>query len=39
MDASVGDPYGHRGAGTCQLPLDEAEARIAEIVQQILKDG
>lgn len=26
---------GHRGAGTCQLPLAEAEAKIAEILEAI----
>ena len=30
---------GHRGAGTCQLPLTEAEVKLAEIVEQIKKDG
>ncbi|HKR64961.1 MAG TPA: exopolyphosphatase [Thermoanaerobaculia bacterium] len=30
---------GHRGAGTCQLPLAEAEAKLAEIIAQIKKDG
>ncbi|HEX8169391.1 MAG TPA: exopolyphosphatase [Thermoanaerobaculia bacterium] len=30
---------GHRGAGTCQLPVAEADAKIAEIVAQIKKDG
>ena len=30
---------GHRGAGTCQLPLADADAKIAEIVEQIRKDG
>ena len=30
---------GHRGAGTCQLPLAEAETKLAEIVEQIKKDG
>jgi nanoRNase/pAp phosphatase (c-di-AMP/oligoRNAs hydrolase) len=30
---------GHRGAGTCQLPLAEAEAKLAEIVETIKKDG
>jgi len=30
---------GHRGAGTCQLPLAQAETKIAEIVDQIKKDG
>jgi nanoRNase/pAp phosphatase (c-di-AMP/oligoRNAs hydrolase) len=30
---------GHRGAGTCQLPLAEAEAKLAEIVGTIKKDG
>lgn len=30
---------GHRGAGTCQLPLADAEAKLAEIVETIRKDG
>lgn len=30
---------GHRGAGTCQLPLAEAETKLAEILEQIKKDG
>jgi len=30
---------GHRGAGTCQLPLAEADTKIREIVEQIKKDG
>ncbi|HEV7767979.1 MAG TPA: exopolyphosphatase [Thermoanaerobaculia bacterium] len=30
---------GHRGAGTCQLPLAEAEAKLKEIVETIKKDG
>jgi nanoRNase/pAp phosphatase (c-di-AMP/oligoRNAs hydrolase) len=30
---------GHRGAGTCQLPLADAEAKLAEIIGQIRKDG
>jgi hypothetical protein len=30
---------GHRGAGTCQLPHAEADAKIREIVDQIKKDG
>lgn len=30
---------GHRGAGTCQLPLAEADAKLAEILAQIRKDG
>ncbi|HEY0156425.1 MAG TPA: exopolyphosphatase [Thermoanaerobaculia bacterium] len=30
---------GHRGAGTCQLPLAEAEAKLAEIVATIKRDG
>jgi nanoRNase/pAp phosphatase (c-di-AMP/oligoRNAs hydrolase) len=30
---------GHRGAGTCQLPLADAEAKIAEILQTIRRDG
>ncbi|HET8798813.1 MAG TPA: exopolyphosphatase [Thermoanaerobaculia bacterium] len=30
---------GHRGAGTCQLPLAEADAKIAEIVAAIRRDG
>jgi len=30
---------GHRGAGTCQLPLADAEAKLAEIINQIRADG
>ena len=30
---------GHRGAGTCQLPIDGAQAKIDEIIQQCKKDG
>jgi nanoRNase/pAp phosphatase (c-di-AMP/oligoRNAs hydrolase) len=30
---------GHRGAGTCQLPLADADAKIAEIVAEIKKAG
>jgi len=30
---------GHRGAGTCQLPLADADAKIREIVEQIKRDG
>lgn len=30
---------GHRGAGTCQLPLDVAEAKLAEILATIKRDG
>lgn len=30
---------GHRGAGTCQLSLEEAEGKIAEIIQQMKADG
>ncbi|HYI10095.1 MAG TPA: exopolyphosphatase [Thermoanaerobaculia bacterium] len=30
---------GHRGAGTCQLPLADAEAKLAEILETIRKDG
>lgn len=30
---------GHRAAGTCQVGNDEAEARLAELVQQINADG
>ncbi len=30
---------GHRGAGTCQLPLADAEAKLAEIVATIKRDG
>jgi nanoRNase/pAp phosphatase (c-di-AMP/oligoRNAs hydrolase) len=30
---------GHRGAGTCQLPLAEAETKLREIVEQIKSDG
>lgn len=30
---------GHRGAGTCQLPLAEAEAKLAEIIETIKNDG
>lgn len=30
---------GHKGAGTCLLPADEADAKIAEIIEQLKKDG
>jgi nanoRNase/pAp phosphatase (c-di-AMP/oligoRNAs hydrolase) len=30
---------GHRGAGTCQLPLADAEEKIAAILETIKKDG
>jgi len=30
---------GHRGAGTCQLPLATADAKIAEIIGTIKRDG
>jgi nanoRNase/pAp phosphatase (c-di-AMP/oligoRNAs hydrolase) len=30
---------GHRGAGTCQLPLADAEAKLAEIIEKIKSDG
>ena len=30
---------GHRGAGTCQLRPADAEAKIAEIIAQLKKDG
>jgi hypothetical protein len=30
---------GHRGAGTCQLPLVDAETKLREIIDQIKKDG
>lgn len=30
---------GHRGAGTCQLPLDVAETKLAEILATIKRDG
>jgi hypothetical protein len=30
---------GHRGAGTCQLPLAEADAKIAEIIATIQRNG
>jgi oligoribonuclease NrnB/cAMP/cGMP phosphodiesterase (DHH superfamily) len=30
---------GHRGAGTCQLPVATADVQIAEIVKQIKADG
>ena len=30
---------GHRGAGTCQLPLADAEAKLAEIIATIRNDG
>lgn len=30
---------GHRGAGTCQLPLEGAEAKVREIVEQCRADG
>ena len=30
---------GHRGAGTTQFPPAEADAKIAEIIEQLKKDG
>ncbi|HEX2061755.1 MAG TPA: exopolyphosphatase, partial [Thermoanaerobaculia bacterium] len=30
---------GHRGAGTCQLPLQQAEEKLREIIETIKKDG
>jgi len=30
---------GHRGAGTCQLPLAEADQKLAEILETIKKNG
>jgi len=30
---------GHRGAGTCQLPLADAETKLREIIEQIKTDG
>jgi len=30
---------GHKGAGTCQLPLKEADKKIAEIIARMKKDG
>jgi nanoRNase/pAp phosphatase (c-di-AMP/oligoRNAs hydrolase) len=30
---------GHRGAGTCLLPADTAEAAIAELIAIMKKDG
>jgi hypothetical protein len=30
---------GHRGAGTCQLALADADAKIAEIIETIKRDG
>ncbi len=30
---------GHKGAGTCLLPAAEADAKIAEILEQLKKDG
>jgi hypothetical protein len=30
---------GHKGAGTCLLPAAEADAKIAEIIEQLKKDG
>ena len=30
---------GHRGAGTCQLPLADADAKVAEIMETIKRDG
>lgn len=30
---------GHRGAGTCQLPLAEADAKLREIIETIKNDG
>ena len=30
---------GHRGAGTCQLPLAHAESKIMDIIEEIKRDG
>lgn len=30
---------GHRGAGTCQLPYDQVDAKVAEMVAIMKKDG
>jgi len=30
---------GHRGAGTCQLPLEGADAKVREIIEQCKSDG
>jgi nanoRNase/pAp phosphatase (c-di-AMP/oligoRNAs hydrolase) len=30
---------GHRGAGTCQLPIAEADGKIREMIEQMKKDG
>ncbi|HYH07603.1 MAG TPA: exopolyphosphatase [Thermoanaerobaculia bacterium] len=30
---------GHRGAGTCQLPLASADAQLREIIEAVKKDG
>jgi oligoribonuclease NrnB/cAMP/cGMP phosphodiesterase (DHH superfamily) len=30
---------GHRGAGTCQLPLEGADAKVREIIDQCRRDG
>ncbi len=30
---------GHRGAGTCQLPLDGADEKVREIIEQCKADG
>lgn len=30
---------GHRGAGTCQLPLAHAESKIRDIIDEIKRDG
>jgi oligoribonuclease NrnB/cAMP/cGMP phosphodiesterase (DHH superfamily) len=30
---------GHRGAGTCQIATESADAKIAEIIEQIKQDG
>jgi hypothetical protein len=30
---------GHRGAGTCQLPLGEADAKLREIIEAIKREG
>lgn len=30
---------GHRGAGTCQLPLEGADAKVQEIIEKVKADG
>ena len=44
-NTSVGDLMskygggGHRGAGTCQLPIAEADSKIREIIEKLKRDG